>query len=132
MPGATLGSELANWVEAPLALTGFPLVEEVSQLAKRPELLQWESFPASVAVLEQLAADELCLYEGLAAMVEEGYRSLRRLYGVLARQVERAWKVLISLESACHPGMPEYLVQVNDHVRAASSFRAMTLLKAAV
>ena len=67
------------------------------------------------------------LYQGLAELqtrpVEYG-----RLYFLLAQRGRFAWKVGLSLLTACFPGSPEKLIRKNDHVRAGATFGALALL----
>jgi hypothetical protein len=119
-------TDIGAWVEAPIRLSGFPLPEVVGPEGS-PELLEWRALPAPADATARLSADECRCYEGVAAVLEDGGRSLRRLYVLLARRGTRAWKVALVFASACPPGFPPDLVAANDHVRAAATFGTLTI-----
>lgn len=50
------------------------------------------------------------------------------VYIVMARRANFAWKVTLSFESACLPGVPESVVASNDHVRAGATFGSLRFL----
>ena len=54
--------------------------------------------------------------------------TLTRIYILMARRGELAWKVTLCFESAVLPGMPEPMVAANDHVRAGASLGYLRFL----
>ncbi len=127
MGKADPAASLRNWVEATMQLLGLPLESLVVPPGPPPRLLEWQYGGHSRALLERLAADEMHLYQGLAALPGEA-RELARLYVLLIRRQTHAWKIGLSFSSACLPGMPETLVAANDHVRAGATFGYLNLL----
>jgi hypothetical protein len=114
------GGKMANWVDAVAALTGFPILDLLpAGNEKPPELLEWRYEGAIPSFAERAKLDEAHGYQGLARLQTEP-RRIARLYLLLARRGTFAWKVTLTFESACLPGMPEALVYSNDHVRAGA------------
>ncbi|WP_244930776.1 hypothetical protein [Nocardioides sp. W7] len=120
-----VGSEaLARWTDGVQGAIGFPVVPPGRLVLDLPELLSWP-MPGGVTDehdRDRLGLDELLGYEGLAAW--DGRRL--RLYVVLARRGDDAWRLTLGIESALLPGMPDDLVWSNDHVRAAAVFGALS------
>src|SRR6185295_13936780 len=96
MPKAVPGHRMLTWIEAPLALGGFP----EPAMRPRPALMHWEEQPPPPALFAQLGVDELHTLRGLA----KGDRGVARLYAVLARRQQHAWKLFLSLASAAGRG----------------------------
>lgn len=120
-------SNLCTWVEAFLSLTGFPILALKQSSDPPPELLEWQYQGNCPALTERLNCDETHLYQGLAQFPGKP-PELARLYILLARRNSVAWKVSLSLMSACLPGMPEEKVASNDHLRAGAIFGELCLL----
>ena len=117
MPDADPQADITNWVNGILKLTGFPILALGVNRDNPPQLLQWNTVPASDSLLEQLAVDELVLFEGLARIPD-----LMRMYMLLARRDTTAWKITLTLASALLPGADEELIAANDHARAGATF----------
>lgn len=116
--------DMKNWVEAFVAMTGFPVLLKLDPL---PQLVRWE-YVGSLSGLEKtLRVDEAHAYCGLAKYTEEGRPVLGRIYIVMARRKTFAWKLALSIETACFDGMPEEKVYSQDHVRAGAIFGTLQL-----
>jgi hypothetical protein len=122
MAQADPAASLRDWLEATIAMTGKPL------LSPQMEMLEWVYAGGSQAVVERLAVDEAHLYTGLGELDEAGRPTLARLYVVLARRDQYAWKIIVSFSSACPPGTEEEMIERNDHVRAGAIFGRLALL----
>lgn len=126
MDRADAGSDMKQWVEIISVTTGFPVLA-MQQLDPKPQLMEWGYGGSPAALAARLQVDEAHLYEGMAVIPGE-YNRMAHLYLVMARRGSFAWKVTLSFESACLPGMPEALVASNDHVRAGATFGSLRLL----
>ena len=122
MPDAGPQADITNWVNSIMKLTGFPILGLGLNRDNPPQLLQWNTVPASDSLIEQLAVDELVLFEGLARIPD-----LMRMYMLLARRDTTAWKITLTLASAVLPGADAEIVAANDHVRAGTSFGYLQL-----
>jgi len=121
MPNADPQADITNWANAIIRIMGFPVVAMVGD--PRPELLRWDAVPAPSTLAEQWNVDELHLFEGMAKMP-----GLIRIYMLLARRATTAWKITLTLDSACPPGTVPEIVERSDHVRAGATFGALRLL----
>ena len=74
-----------------------------------------------------LRVDEAHTYTGLAKYPAQGHAVLGRIYVVMARRKTFAWKLALSIETACFDGMPEEKVYSQDHVRAGAVFGTLQL-----
>ncbi|MBT9315962.1 hypothetical protein [Leptothoe spongobia] len=124
MSRANADHDLSNWVNAFIQLTGLPSIHLMQLSTPSPRLVEWRSQPISPELQMQLAVDELQLYQGLVQLPH----TYLRLYTLLLRRQAAAWKVHLSLISACAPDAPEELVERNDHVRASASLGSLMLL----
>ena len=117
MEKATATSDMTNWVETLIAMSGFPVLLEQDPL---PALRSWNYLGKLPGLAKKLEADEAHAYTGLANYSEDSRTVLGRLYLVMARRKSFAWKIALSFETACFEGMPEEKVYSNDHVRAGA------------
>jgi len=124
MEKATATSDMTNWVETLIAMSGFPVLLDQDPL---PELRSWNYLGKLPGLAKKLEADEAHCYVGLVNYPEEGRTVLGRLYIVMARRKSFAWKVALSFETACFEGMPEEKVYANDHVRAGAILGSLRL-----
>ncbi|MBP0019738.1 MAG: hypothetical protein J7647_19565 [Cyanobacteria bacterium SBLK] len=127
MSGANPEHELRNWVEAILGMMGFPLLALQQNRTILPQLLEWQYQGNCPIYAERLAVDEVHLYEGLAQFPDIP-SELARLYILLARRENLAWKVGLSFLSACLPGMSEDLITSSDRVRGGATFSRLRFL----
>jgi hypothetical protein len=119
-------SDIRSWVDAFLQLTGFPIFSMQQASQASPNLLEWQYLGSYPPVTDRLGVDEAHCYQGLAQLPEQP-PELVRLYILLARRDTFAWKVSLSLMSACPPGSSEEMVATNDHVRAGATFGTLQL-----
>lgn len=126
MDEANAQSDLREWVEAFLRLTGFPSWPIAQACPSPPFLLEWHDEGSCPPLAQRLSVDETYLYQGLAALPNHP-SELARLYILLARRGTHAWKITLSLLSACPPGTPAEIIQSNDHVRAGATFGTLEL-----
>jgi len=124
MEEATATSDMTNWVEALIAMSGFPVLLGQDPL---PELRSWNYLGKLPGLAKKLEADEAHAYTGLANYSENSRTVLGRLYIVMARRKSFAWKIALSFETACFEGMPEEKVYANDHVRAGAILSSLHL-----
>ena len=118
---------LRNWVDSLVAMGTFPIPILKEVVGENPELMTWEYEGEFTQLNSQLGVKESHLYSGLA-MLPLKPRELARLYVLLARREQYAWKVTLSFMSACLPGTPEEEVTSNDHVRAGATFGGLQFL----
>lgn len=126
MPTADLKANLRDWVEATVAIAGFPIPERMGG-DEPPELVEWQYLGRCNPLEVRLGVDETHLYEGLG-WLDADPPELARLYVLLARRGQAAWKIALSFLSACPPGAPEDRVYRNDHVRAGATLGYLELL----
>jgi hypothetical protein len=120
------GGNMHNWVDAIVAMTGFPVVEMIEGNTP-PKLLEWECEGAFAELTARLGVDESLLYSGIAQM--PGTSPLRaHVYMLMARRANFAWKVTLAFETALLPGLPEVMAVRNDHVRAGATYGHLRLL----
>jgi hypothetical protein len=124
MDKANSTSDMKNWVEGYLHLSGFPVLLKLDPL---PKLSRWTYFGKLSGLATKLKADEAHAYTGLAEYVDGRHSIFGRMYLVMARRKSFAWKVALSLETACFAGMPEETVYSQDHVRAGVIFGDLRL-----
>lgn len=117
MDKANGSSDIANWVEARLAITGFPVLINRNTL---PKLVRCTNLGKVPALAKKLGADDAHAYGGLANYQESRRDVLGRFYIVMLRRRNFAWKVALSFETACFDGIDEELVNSQDHVRAGA------------
>jgi hypothetical protein len=127
LTGADPAADLADWVDAILQLTGFPVLPPADTLTSVPRLLVWSGVQACPELAARLGAEDLRVADGLGVCQLESGESLLRVYVLLARVAARAWNVNLSLFSACPPNAPEALVRANDHRRGAATFGRLRL-----
>jgi hypothetical protein len=116
-------ADIRNWVEAMLHLTGFPIV---TQADHRPTLLEWQDQGACPSLADRLQVEAAHVYQGVAWLPTTP-PELSRIYLLLARRGSHAWKITLSLLSACPPGTAEDQIMINDHVRAGATFGTLEL-----
>lgn len=117
-------SDMTTWVEAFRAMTGFPVLLKLDPM---PQLARWTYLGKLSGLAKMLRADEAHAYTGLAKYTEAGSTVLGRIYIVMARRKTFAWKLALSIETACFDGMPEERVYSQDHVRAGAIFGTLKL-----
>ena len=126
MPNADPDADITNWLDAIVALVGYPMLA-FARDSDLPQLVAWQNLGQFPAVAGKLDVDQVWLYEGLiqlqAPPIEFG-----RLYFLLAQRETVAWKIGLSIFTACLPGTPDEMVYKNDHIRAAATFGSIQLL----
>lgn len=124
MPAAEVSADLAAWVDATVAVSGFPV--PIATLTPPPRLIEW-SAETDAAITRRLGADAALGYVGLAAVHDADWNWLMRLYTLLVRKGSAAWHITLAFETACLPGMDPELIASNDHVRAGATFGDLSL-----
>ncbi len=125
MTTAVAGHNMANWVEAELAFVGFPSVRISSSFKTPPGLVTWDNEGTSNPLLTRLGADENLLYTGTAVIGQ-----LRaRLYVVMVRKANLAWKFFMTFGSGWGLGNDEITLMINDHHKAAHVMSSLQLNK---
>ncbi len=119
MPKTDPAGNIRNWVEGTLAMAGFPILSLVKEAP--PQMMEWAYEGSWPVYASQLGVDECHTYQGLARIPGPDME-LARMYFLLARRGEHAWKITFSILSACLPGTDAETVYRNDHVRAGASF----------
>ena len=119
-------SNMKNWVEVVVAMSGFPSLTISTALDPRPELSEWRYEGSSQALARKLDVDEVHLYCGLAKLPGQ-FARLARIYILMARRAGFGWKLILSFESGSTSDMPEAFVAANDHVRAGAIFGYLSL-----
>jgi hypothetical protein len=117
---------LRNWVDATVAMTGFPVAALAAACPSPPRLRAFAPCPLTAAAARALRLDELVLYEGLAT-IPTSPPELARLYLLLGRRGQRAWKIELTLTSACPPDAPYRKVAASDHRRAGAVLGGLSL-----
>jgi hypothetical protein len=117
---------VAEWTTAVMALAGAPTPALLEDDRAPPAVLSWEASPVD-GLAVSLDADDVHAAQGIL-LLEGPPRILSRAYALAARRERHAWRFVLAFESACPPGMPESLVEENDHVRAGATFGRLELL----
>lgn len=117
LTGASAGADIDTWLQVPMSAVG-GLDPQALAHDGTAELLSWARSDDG-GLAGHLEVDEALGYSGLARFSAEGERpELIRIYVLLARRGELAWKLGLALSSAVLPGADEDFVDANDHVRA--------------
>jgi hypothetical protein len=124
MDKANAESNMKNWVEAFINMTGFPVF---TGNKATPELREWRYEGRLPALAKKLRTDEAHAYTGTARYTVDGHALLVRLYIVMARRKTFAWKFALSFETACLEGMADAKVNSQDHVRAGATLGSVVL-----
>jgi len=124
MEKANATSDMRNWVDPILAMSGFPVA---INLDPPPRLARWTYLGKLPSVAKHLGVDEAHAYMGLAEYKDNGVTILGRLYMLMARRKNFAWKLALSIETACLDRAPPEMVDSQDHVRAGAIFGALRL-----
>lgn len=136
--GAVASNDITGWLTAPMAVTG----GVDPQLLTWPgtcTVLEWSAVPAD-GVADRLEADTAVAYTGLVTFIAGGdtaapahepavdaWSELIRIYALLVRRGEHAWKIGLALSSAMLPGSSSAEIDDNDHVRAQAVFGPLQL-----
>ena len=91
MDQAKPASDIRNWVDAIIAITGFPMPFLCRQGVSVPKLLSWEAVEDSNSLSGMFKVDEIHLLQGLAFSDETS--AFYCLYMILARKEHWAWKI---------------------------------------
>ena len=113
--------DVRRWVEAAVGIGGPPVVGAPERTGR---LLDWHDEGASTAIVAHLGVDVAHASQWL----DRARPELVRTYVVVARRGITAWKIELSLTTACPPGSPDSVVDVNDHVRAGVVLGNLQLL----
>ena len=96
MTNAVAGHDLSNWVKAFISLVGFPTLHLQQIINPPPQLLQWQELGDFTSLNDRLNVEETSIFAGLA----QSNQILIRLYTLLARRENKAWKIILCLPSA--------------------------------
>jgi hypothetical protein len=124
MDKANAESNMTNWVELSLAISGFPII---TGLNPPPNLREWNYLGRLSALAKKLDVDEAHAYRATAEYLGSQPTTIGRLYIIMARRKSFAWKFALSIETACLGGMPEARITSQDHVRAGAIFGRLQL-----
>jgi len=116
---ADAGRSIRTWVDAGVAMLGHPDLPALTGAERDIELLEFLCDGEGEPLTGRLAVDEAATYQGLLAL-DVAPPDLVRVYVVLARRGSVAWKIGLTLSTACPPGTDPDVVQANDHVRAGA------------
>jgi TIR domain len=119
MEKATAGGNMANWVDLIGSVTGVPVLE----FNKEPNVAvsEWIHEGSLESVAKKYKADEAHCYNGIIEL-NDANRHRARIYILLLRKGEFAWKFILSFETAMITGMPPDTIYKQDHVRAGATF----------
>ena len=123
MENAIASHDLSNWIKAFISLVGFPNLHLPQAINPPPQLIQWQELGDYSALNQKLNVEETFLFTGLA----QSNQLLIRLYILLARRENWAWKINLCLPSACLPDAPAELLDRSDHFRAGAIFAELKL-----
>ena len=117
--------DIRNWVNMAMAITGFPVICDPKA---NPHMLAdgWQYIGKIPLLASRMNVDEALGYTGVAQF-GAGLGMLGRIYVLLIRKSRMAWKIALSFNTACLPGMPESLLNSNDHNRAGAMFGTLRL-----
>lgn len=121
MATAEPDAKITNWVDTLIAVTGLPNEAANTDETVSTKLLEWDYLGEFAPLKEKWGVDEAHLYQGLL-VYQTDRPELARLYLILSRRGSLAWKIALSYRSACPPGMPQVMIDSNDHIRAGASF----------
>jgi len=122
MDSAIPGHNMANWVEFPLSIVGFPAFQMV-EIDPAPVLKNWQRGTGSSLYLLQSSCDEMLTYTGSAVSGNDK----ARLFMLLLRKQNFAWKIFLSIHSSRADNQNELLVMREDHMIASQVFGSLKL-----
>ena len=109
-----------------MALQGFPVIW--SNSTTKPELMSWEYMSEIPALAARMNVDEAHGYMGVANYKALDPRStLGRIYVLLVRKGRLAWQIALCFRTACFRGVPEEMLNSNDHNRAGAVLGTLRL-----
>lgn len=119
-------ADLKDWIEMPIQLGQhpFPVIQQAFSL--RPTILKWENLLTPIDLQEQLALDELALYEGI--MQDQATGSQACWFAVLARRTSKAWLIGLSLKATHTYTGTAIELALEDQQRAAAIFNGLKFL----
>jgi tetratricopeptide (TPR) repeat protein len=123
MENAT-GGNMTGWVDGTVALSGLPVLE--ISTATNPKLSEWLYEGVFEVVAKKYEADEAHCYSGIIEL-NDADRHRARVYILLLRKGNFAWKFILSFETALFSGMPASVLFSNDHIRAGCTFGKLKL-----
>ena len=125
MTTTVAGHNMSNWVEAELAFAGFPSVRISSSFEPPPGLVTWVNEGSCTPLLTRLGADENLLYTGTAVIGQQRCR----LYVVMVRKANLAWKFFMTFDSGWGLGNDEIFLMRDNHQKAAHVLNSLQLNK---
>ncbi len=122
-------ADIRMWQDSLVQLYGVPLPILSEPYFHAIPLLEWVYLGESSAYAERLGLtiEPVHLYTGLVQLPETP-PELARIYVVLIQRECEAWKIAVTIASACLPGAPEDMVNANDHRRASAILGNLQLL----
>lgn len=119
-------ADMRGWVGGLLAITGTPNLAMWAGMDEPPTMNEWTPRGGPEALQRRLKLDEVHAFDGHMTFSVEPATSVR-VYVLLGRRGQVAWKVFLSISSACPPGSDWDTIVANDHGRAAQIFGNLTL-----
>jgi hypothetical protein len=110
---------MKKWVDVPMMLARCPITPIHDGQDRGPNIQTWNYLGSEPAFKDKMKADETHCFMGTATY-KRSFTMLSRIYIVLVRRKRFAWKISLSFMSACFDGMPDALIESNDHVRAGA------------
>ena len=108
-----------HWVDSVMALSGLPVVFIHDDTSRGPKKRTWDYLGSIAALAKKLQADEAYGWTGIF-QYQRDYIMLGRMYAIVVRRGSFGWKIVLSFNTAVLEGMPESILESNDHVRAGA------------
>ncbi len=126
MANADPNADMRGWVGGLLAITGTPNLAMWAGHENPPVLKEWLPRGGPDGLRTQLGLEELHCWDGFMSFPTESADCVRT-YLIMGRREHQAWKVFLSIGSACLPGTPPEVIAQDDHVRASQIFGSLVL-----
>lgn len=120
LPNAKPDDSMKEWVEAPIKITGFPIVAMNATFDTPASVIEMSYYGRFTPYKELVGCDAMVAYDGfirLPASIGGG----AHFYILVLRKGTQAWKIELAFHSACLPDSHEETLNRNDHVRAGAT-----------
>jgi len=120
LPNANPDHKMKEWVEAPIRVTGFPIVAMNAAFENPASVMEMTHWGTFQAYKDLIGADAMVAYDGFMQL-PPSIGGVAHFYILVLRKETRAWKIELAFNSACLPSSDEDTLNRNDHVRAGAS-----------
>ena len=113
------GNHSHKWTDSALLLGGLPIVPIHDEKSRGPKKRSFHYLGVIPALAKRLEADEAYGWMGIY-QYQRSCTVFSRVYALVVRRGSFGWKIVLSFNTAVMEGMPERILESNDHVRAGA------------